>query len=65
MMNLEKEIEPKTIMVFDTSRQDLYLYELAFNEPWEVEKFVQEKDHSADSRVVVIINNFKDLRHEK
>jgi hypothetical protein len=52
----------KLIMVLDGSNQTLYLYNIEATEQWEIEKFVQEKDHSADYRVVVELKDFKDER---
>lgn len=49
-------------MVLDGSNQTLYLYNIEATEQWEIEKFVQEKDHSADYRVVVELKDFKDER---
>lgn len=55
----------KTIAVVDGYDQNLYIYELAYSESWELEKFLQENNHSADYRIVFDVMNVKDKRNEQ
>lgn len=55
----------KTIAVVDGYDQNLYVYTLAYTESWELEKFLQENNHSADYRVVFDVKQVIDRRNEQ
>jgi hypothetical protein len=55
----------RTIAVIDAYDQNLYIYSLSYSESWELEKFLQENNHSADYRVVFEVKNIKDKRNEQ
>ena len=54
----------RTVAVIDAYDQNLYIYSLSYSESWELEKFLQENNHSADYRVVFEVKNIKDKRNE-
>ena len=55
----------RKLAVIDGYDQTLYIYELAYSESWELEKFLQENNHSADYRIVFEVNKIKDKRNEQ